>query len=593
MGGVVKRTTFQLILIKPTHYDDDGYPITWLRSHIPSNTLAALYGLGDDCRRRQVLGPDVDIVIKPFDETNTRVRADRIMRDIKRSGDKALICLVGVQSNQFPRATDLARQFIKGGFTVAMGGFHAAGCLSMLPVIPPEIQAAMDMGVSIYAGEAEEGRLDEVLRDAWNGTLKSLYNYMDDLPGIEAAPTPHLPPAALARNEGRKSSFDLGRGCPYQCSFCTIINVQGRKSRFRTADDLEKIIRANWAQGIRKFFITDDDLARNKNWEAFFDRMIELRKELNVRLEIFVQVDTGCHRIPGFIEKACAAGVTRVFIGLENINPDNLLHVQKRQNKITDYRHMLQQWWLHGVAIYAGYIIGFPNDTKAKILHDIEIIKRELPINVLEFFFLTPLPGSADHKAHVEAGRWMDPDLNKLDLFHRVVHHPTMADGEWEEAYHAAWRSFYDWDHIETMSRRGATAAKQKGMNIDEIIEFYSMYAVENLHPLEGGILRRKYRRDRRPGLAPVNPLLFYPAHAIETVVKMAKFAWYYWRAHRIHRRVYADPDHRAYTDLALTPPTPEEFAELGLFTETTGADAAIRRKQALDAAATATTRAG
>ena len=65
MGGVVKRTTFQLILIKPTHYDDDGYPITWLRSHIPSNTLAALYGLGDDCRRRQVLGPDVDIVIKP------------------------------------------------------------------------------------------------------------------------------------------------------------------------------------------------------------------------------------------------------------------------------------------------------------------------------------------------------------------------------------------------------------------------------------------------------------------------------------------------------------------------------------------------
>ena len=46
MLAAAKKTKFQLILIKPTHYDDDGYPITWLRSHIPSNTLAALYGLG-------------------------------------------------------------------------------------------------------------------------------------------------------------------------------------------------------------------------------------------------------------------------------------------------------------------------------------------------------------------------------------------------------------------------------------------------------------------------------------------------------------------------------------------------------------------
>src|SRR5689334_5847232 len=99
MGGATKKTTFQLVLIKPTHYDDDGYPITWLRSHIPSNTLAALYGLGEDCRIREVLGPDIDIVIKPIDETNTRVRIDRIIHDVRRSGGKGLICLVGVQSN--------------------------------------------------------------------------------------------------------------------------------------------------------------------------------------------------------------------------------------------------------------------------------------------------------------------------------------------------------------------------------------------------------------------------------------------------------------------------------------------------------------
>jgi len=73
-GRCSEAYDIHLILIKPTHYDDDGYPITWLRSHIPSNTLAALYGLGEDCQQRQALGANVDILIKPFDETNTRVQ---------------------------------------------------------------------------------------------------------------------------------------------------------------------------------------------------------------------------------------------------------------------------------------------------------------------------------------------------------------------------------------------------------------------------------------------------------------------------------------------------------------------------------------
>jgi hypothetical protein len=351
MHSPVSHEIFRFVMIKPTHYDDDGYPILWWRSLIPSNSLAAINGLLLDAAERRVLGPNVEIRGLTIDEPNTRIRPDELIRELKAAGGRAAIAFVGVQSNQFPRAVDLARPFLAEGLPVVVGGFHVSGCLAMLKERPAELVAAQEMGISLFAGEAEEGRLDEVLRDAYAGRLKPLYDHMADLPSLEGAPTPFLPVDTLKGTRNEFSSFDLGRGCPFQCSFCTIINVQGRKSRFRTADDLEKIIRTNWAQGIRKFFITDDDLARNKNWEAFFDRMIELRKELNVRLEIFVQVDTGCHRIPGFIDKAVAAGVTRVFIGLENINPDNLLHVAKRHNKITDYRAMLQQWWRHGIAI--------------------------------------------------------------------------------------------------------------------------------------------------------------------------------------------------------------------------------------------------
>ena len=127
-----------------------------------------------------------------------------------------------------------------------------------------------------------------------------------------------------------------------------------------------------------------------------------------IPLGLMIQVDTMCHKIPRFIEKAKKAGVTRIFIGLENINPDNLAAAKKKQNKITEYRKMLLAWKEHGIFIYAGYILGFPGDTPESIRRDIEIIQRELPLELLEFNILTPLPGSEDHKVLWTKGTDMD-----------------------------------------------------------------------------------------------------------------------------------------------------------------------------------------
>jgi radical SAM superfamily enzyme YgiQ (UPF0313 family) len=196
-----------------------------------------------------------------------------------------------------------------------------------------DLDACREMGIIIFAGEAE-GRLESVLADIASGHAQPNYNYMKDLPGLEGMPVPFLPKRYIERTLGSSASFDAGRGCPYQCSFCTIINVQGRKSRYRSADDVEHLVRLNWAQGIRKFFITDDNFARNKEWESTFDRLIEIRERDGIPLGLMIQVDTLCHKIPNFIEKAKRAGVTKVFIGLENINTDNLAVAKKRQNKI-------------------------------------------------------------------------------------------------------------------------------------------------------------------------------------------------------------------------------------------------------------------
>jgi hypothetical protein len=576
---------FHFVMIKPTHYDDDGYPIQWLRSAIPSNTLACLNALAEDAKRREVLGAGVDIRLHTYDETNRRVRPDRIIRMIRRAGGRALIGLVGVQSNQFPRAVDLAKPFLDAGLPVCIGGFHVSGCIAMLPELPSDIKAAQDLGISFFAGEAEERRLDDVLRDAWNGQLTPLYNYMDDLPALLGEPPPFLPRKHVSRTSGSLSSIDLGRGCPYQCSFCTIINVQGRKSRIRSPDDLEKIVRENYAEGIKRFFITDDNFARNKDWEPLFDRMIQLRLGEGLKIGFTIQVDTLCHKIPNFIEKATKAGVRRVFIGLENINPDNLIAAKKRQNKITEYREMLQMWRNHGAITYAGYILGFPADTKESIARDIEIIKRELPVDILEFFFLTPLPGSEDHKNLWTKGIWMDPDMNKYDLNHRVSHHGKMSDRDWEEAYHAAWHAFYTPDHINTILRRTcACPVGRPGTTLSTILWFYLMILFEGVHPLEGGALRLKFRRDRRSGMPLENPLLFYARYWGGTV----RNAWGYFKVWRQTKAMLdaalKAPDRWTYSDIAIAAPKADEFETLEMYHATAGGEAALARKYRDDA---------
>ena len=575
---------FHLVLIKPSHYDDDGYVIQWLRAAIPSNTLAVLNGLALACKERRVLGDDVEIEITIIDETNSRVRPERIAR--RMAGGRGLVGMVGVQSNQFPRAMDLARKLRAHGVQVCIGGFHVSGCLSMLQELTPELKEAIDLGISLFAGEAE-GRFDMLLRDAWNGTLKPLYNYMDDLPGLEGATLPMLPAGQIAKTTGNLTSFDSGRGCPFLCSFCTIINVQGRKSRRRSVEDVEQIIRQNVEQGVNRFFITDDNFARNTLWESIFDRLIHLREVEKMDIKFVIQVDTMCHRLPRFIEKAGRAGVVRAFIGLENINPESLAGAKKKQNKITEYRKMLLAWKKARVMTFAGYILGFPTDTPASILRDIGIIQRELPVDLLQFSCMTPLPGSEDHQKLYQAGVEMDPDLNKYDVEHVTTAHPLMSKAEWEKVYQDAWSAYYTPDHMRTVMRRASASGSSPGKVLFLMIWAHLCVKLEKVQPYQGGYLRRKHRRDRRPSLPLENPLVFYPRYAASIVYKHFKLAQSVAQHYGFARRLIRDSRAREYTDLALTPIVDDDFDSFELFTATAeGRSAAAKARKKTDPSA-------
>ena len=558
-----QHKVFSLVLIKPSHYDDDGYVIQWLRSAIPANSLACLYGLARECADNKALGGHIELQIHAFDETNTVIHTDQIANLIDKADD-GMVMLVGVQSNQFPRALDIAGPLREKGIKVAIGGFHVSGTMAMLKERDPYVQKALDIGISLFAGEAE-GRLELVLKDAVSGNLKPVYNFMDDLPNIAGVATPVLPAERIHLTAGATTSFDAGRGCPFACSFCTIINVQGRKSRRRSPEDIERIVRANVEQGLHSFFITDDNFARNKDWEIILDKLIDLREGEGLNISFIIQVDTLCHKLPNFIEKSKRAGVKRVFIGLENINPDSLLGAKKRQNKITDYRQMLLAWKHVGIVTYCGYILGFPGDTPESIVRDIELIKRELPVDLLEFFYLTPLPGSEDHKTLHSAGVEMDADLNKYDLNHHVTDHPIMTRNEWRGAYRAAWKTYYTDEHVETVLRRCIATGTSPGKTMFFIVWFKGCIDIEGIHPLEGGFLRIRSRKNRRSGLRRENPLVFYPKYYFETLRKQIRWISLYARMRLIYRRVRKDPKRFEYMDVALEPVTDME-EDRGLF---------------------------
>ena len=193
--------TFHVHLIRPTRYDEEGYPLQWWRSLVPSNSLACLVGVVEEAIARRALG-DVEIRIHARDEIPADSDVDGMIAAARR-GERLFVGLVGVQTNQYPRALDIARRLRAENIPVCIGGFHVSGVLAMLKQPTPELQEALDLGVSLFAGEAEDGRIDEVLRDAWAGALKPVYDFLKHAPNLAGAPVPINAQADIARGVGQ------------------------------------------------------------------------------------------------------------------------------------------------------------------------------------------------------------------------------------------------------------------------------------------------------------------------------------------------------------------------------------------------------
>ncbi len=494
---------FHIVLIKPSKYDDNGYVIRFWKGVLPSNTLNVLHGLTEDVRTRGVFG-DLPIEVTTFDETAEKIPLKKIVQWAKDPGTTLLVCLVGVQTNQFPRALDMAKIFRAEGITVIMGGFHTSGTINMLSAEEPDIQELFREGICVVSGEVE-GKWDGILSDFLQGKLQPLYSFAQDLQNlvdIEMAPLPQT--SAKTMKHFAYPSFataDTSRGCPFACSFCTIINVQGRKMRERSPQSIAAMMRRNYlSHGLSFYFFTDDNFARKKLWRETFEEIIKLREE-GLDVSFMMQVDLA-KKPKDFVELASRAGCTQVFIGMESVNPQNLEAEGKKQNKVEEYRSIIEEWHDANVLVHTGYIIGLPWDTKEQVAEDMRFLKDEVGPDQASFFMLTPLPGSHDHREMKKRGDWMDPDFNKRDSFHATIKHPLMTADEWTEAYESAWKTFYSKENMIRNLSRWSNSPKNY-WNLMSIFFWYKNAAlIEKEHPMVAGFFRLKDRKARRPGYA-------------------------------------------------------------------------------------------
>jgi len=503
------RKTLHLYLIKPSQYDDDGYVVRHWRGVLPSNTLACLAGLTEDVVKRNQLGDAWNVKVHLFDEVVDKIPVKKICRSQRWGLAKTIVGLVGVQTNQFPRACDLANTFRRAGLTVLIGGFHVSGYLALLPDIPADIQQLMDAGVTVVKGEVEE-TWGDLLLDAVHGRLKPMYDFLNSKPDLYTKPIPAIRKSYLkkfiASNFG---TLDCGRGCPFECTFCTIINVQGRKMRFRSAEHIADAIRKNYREnGITFYFFTDDNFARNKNWEAIFDELIKLRNNEKIPVEFMMQVDVLSWKIKNFVTKARQAGCINVFIGMESVDPGNLAAAGKKQNQVNEYRHLIQAYRDSDISSHVGYILGFPFDTVDTIRRDLKFLMNEVQPDHASFFILMPLPGSMDHLHMLRRGEWMDPDFNLYDSQHEVTRHPYLKDGSWKETYFEAWRTFYSLENMKAILRRGSQANYWN--NFLRFLWYKNSIQTEGRHPMMCGYFRLKGRKARRPGMPVLSPWAYY-----------------------------------------------------------------------------------
>ena len=465
----------RVLILKPTRYNHDreggrGYAERFKWGLMPNSTIPFMRGLTPD-----VLG-GWEIETFPIDE---HVQTDPEYLNLLNGSVPTLLALVGVQSNQFHRALDLAAYFLsKDGQHCVIGGPHPMTCdTSMLH----------GMGVSFAFSEAENVWL-EILRDAIDGALKPVYGTEKRWQNKLESPILKPPsPSDLRRYFLPLMGIYPARGCPFTCNFCSVIKIAGRQVRSQLIETTMASLRAAKEAGVGYVMFTSDNFNKYSEAKELLDQMIEER----ISLPFVVQCDTQIARQEGLVAKLAKAGCFQFYIGIESLNRRVLLNAHKTQNHPETYRTIVELCRKYKIKSHFSNIIGFPEDTEASILAgNREIIK--IGPDITSWYILTPIPGTEQYDDFLAEGVIWEPNLDQFDGAHPTWRHPTLSAKKLLELMFECYRRFYSSSFIfGNVRRHGFRNRSNLLLNLYWEIAmpiFARWCAFSQVNPLSGGI---------------------------------------------------------------------------------------------------------
>lgn len=337
--------------------------------------------------------------------------------------------LVGITSmtSTAPRMYEIADTYRAKGIPVVLGGSH----VSMLP------EEALSHADAVVIGEAE-GVWEKLLKDFKNGMMQRVYKAESYL-SLDYLPHPRRD---LLKKNGyyHVNTVQTSRGCPWNCSFCSVTKMTGKAHRFRPVEDVIDEIKHLKGRNIVGF--TDDNIMGDH------ERAKELfRKLMPLKIVWGGQADINATQNAELLRLASESGCRALFIGFESISKDSLSEANKRINNPNKYFDIIKKIHHRKILILGSFVFGFDQDDKSVFQKTVQFAINS-KLELAQFSVLTPFPGTDLHKKLSAERRILDHDWRKYTQGEVVFQPAKMTPEELKQGQMWAWNKFYSTSSI-------------------------------------------------------------------------------------------------------------------------------------------------
>jgi len=263
--------------------------------------------------------------------------------------------------------------------------------------------------------------------------------FVEDLDGL---PKPDF---SLVHNWTPSNTYPVStsRGCPYDCRFCSVIGMFGRRYRFKSVESaLEELKHAVSISKATKFIVDDNFAADKMRTKEILKGMIAEK----IRTRWSAQVRTDVARDPELLRLMADSGCHTLFIGFESINPRTLKEYNKKQD-MEDILSCISRVRYHGIHIHGMFVLGAKTDDVDTIRETVDFAES-LGIDTVQIMILTPLPGTPLFEEMLKSGRLLHKDWSKYDVQHAVFNPQLMSPATLQIETLRAMARFYSWKYI-------------------------------------------------------------------------------------------------------------------------------------------------